>query len=31
MPQHFPAEYETILTNYLDGIADYRHRITKKP
>lgn len=28
MPQHFPTEYETTLTNYLDGITDYRHLIT---
>lgn len=28
MTQHFPAEYETILTDYLDGVADYRHLIT---
>ena len=28
MAQHSPAEYETLLTDYLDGIADYRHLIT---
>lgn len=27
MTQHTPAEYETILADYLDGITDYRHLI----
>lgn len=28
MAQDFPAEYETILTDYLNGITDYRRLIT---
>lgn len=28
MTQHSPAEYETLLDDYLDGITDYRHLIT---
>ena len=28
MTQHSPAEHETILADYLDGITDYRHLIT---
>lgn len=28
MTQHPPAEHETLLSNYLDGITDYRHLIT---
>lgn len=27
MTQHPPAEHETLLSNYLDGITDYRHLI----
>lgn len=27
MTQHASAEYDTILTDYLDGITDYRHLI----
>lgn len=27
MTQHSPAEHETLLTDYLDGITDYRHLI----
>ena len=27
MTHHAPAEHETLLSNYLDGITDYRHLI----
>lgn len=27
MTQHPPTEHETLLTDYLDGITDYRHLI----
>lgn len=27
MTQHSPAEHETLLADYLDGITDYRHLI----
>lgn len=27
MTHHSPAEHETLLSNYLDGITDYRHLI----
>lgn len=27
MTQRFPAEHETLLADYLDGITDYRHLI----